>query len=95
MFQLLEINIIHMLVTYLKILKLIQLSGRFVYPDDLAGDQSVRINEARLYIHVYMKLTIYQQKLDYTASIGYTFKSTMHADIMIESFHLKHNAPLS
>jgi hypothetical protein len=27
----------------------IQLSGRFVYPDDFAGDQSVRINKARLY----------------------------------------------
>jgi hypothetical protein len=27
----------------------IQLSGRFVYPHDFAGDQSVRINEARLY----------------------------------------------
>jgi hypothetical protein len=30
----------------------IQLSGRFVYPDDFAGDQSVRINEARLYVFV-------------------------------------------
>jgi hypothetical protein len=27
----------------------IHLSGRFVYPDDFAGNQSVRINEARLY----------------------------------------------
>jgi hypothetical protein len=30
----------------------IHLSGRFVYPDDFAGNQSVRINEARLYIYV-------------------------------------------
>jgi hypothetical protein len=29
---------------------MIQLSGHFVYPDDFTGDQSVRINEARLYI---------------------------------------------
>jgi hypothetical protein len=28
------------------------LSGRFVYPDDFAGNQSVRINKARLYINV-------------------------------------------
>jgi hypothetical protein len=28
----------------------IQLSGRFFYPDDFAEDQSVRINEVRLYI---------------------------------------------
>jgi hypothetical protein len=27
----------------------IQLSGRFVYPDDFSGDESIHINEARLY----------------------------------------------
>jgi hypothetical protein len=27
----------------------IHLSGRFIYPDDFAGNQSVRINEAQLY----------------------------------------------
>jgi hypothetical protein len=32
----------------------IQLSGRFVYPDDFAGDQSVRINEARLYSFIFI-----------------------------------------
>jgi hypothetical protein len=33
----------------MEILKVvIQLSGRFVYPDDFAAHQSVRINEARL-----------------------------------------------
>jgi hypothetical protein len=29
---------------------MIQLTGRFVYPANFAGDQTVRINEARLYI---------------------------------------------
>jgi hypothetical protein len=50
-FDLLEISVIHKLVTFFEDLKVvIQLSGRFIYPDDFAGDQSVRINEARLYI---------------------------------------------
>jgi hypothetical protein len=31
----------------------IYLSGCFVYPNDFAGNQSVRINEARLYIENY------------------------------------------
>jgi hypothetical protein len=29
---------------------MIQLTRHFVYPDDFAGDQSVQINEAPLYI---------------------------------------------
>jgi hypothetical protein len=29
----------------------IHLSERFVYPDDFAGNQSIRINEARLHSH--------------------------------------------
>ena len=35
---------------YENLSNVIHLSGRFVYPDDFAGNQSVRINEARLYI---------------------------------------------
>ena len=34
---------------YENLSNVIHLSGRFVYPDDFAGNQSVRINEARLY----------------------------------------------
>jgi hypothetical protein len=36
----------------------IHLSGRFVYPDDFAGNQSVRINEARLYYSITMRVLI-------------------------------------
>jgi hypothetical protein len=36
----------------------IQLSGHFVDPDDFAGDQSVRINEARLLSQVLAILSI-------------------------------------
>jgi hypothetical protein len=34
---------------YENLSNVIHLSGRFVYPYDFAGNQSVRINEARLY----------------------------------------------
>jgi hypothetical protein len=34
---------------YENLSNVIHLSGRFFYPDDFAGNQSVRINEARLY----------------------------------------------
>jgi hypothetical protein len=34
---------------YENLSNVIHLSGRFVYPDDFAGNQSVQINEARLY----------------------------------------------
>jgi hypothetical protein len=42
---------------YENLSNVIHLSGRFVYPDDFAGNQSVRINEARLYNNIlqYMK----------------------------------------
>jgi hypothetical protein len=35
---------------YENLSNVIHLSGRFVYLDNFAGNQSVRINEARLYI---------------------------------------------
>jgi hypothetical protein len=35
---------------YENLSNVIHLSGRFVYPDNFAGNQSVRINEARPYI---------------------------------------------
>jgi hypothetical protein len=35
---------------YENLSNVIHLSGRFVYPDDFGGNQSVRINEARLYM---------------------------------------------
>jgi hypothetical protein len=37
----------------------IQLSGSFVYPDDVAGDQSVWINEVRLYRHFLFVYTMH------------------------------------
>jgi hypothetical protein len=37
---------------YENLSNMIHLSGRFVYPDDFAGNQSVRINEVRLYMSI-------------------------------------------
>jgi hypothetical protein len=46
---------------YENLSNVIHLSGCFVYPDDFAGNQSVRINEARLYInrHMYIHVSRY------------------------------------
>jgi hypothetical protein len=37
----------------------------FIYPDDFAGNQSVRINEARLYIPFEEDLALYLNKTEF------------------------------